>query len=265
MRFVSFGSGSSGNCTCIDSDRTHLLVDAGLTRKKTVECLKQMDLSLQDIDGIFLTHEHSDHIAGLRLIAKQTEAPIYATLGTIEAVRNTPGGREIDPARFVSVRPDVNTTVGDITVCPMHISHDAADPVGYRFLHGGKKACVCTDLGCYTDYTAECLQDSDVLLLEANHDVNMLQVGPYPYSLKRRILSDRGHRSNASSGELLNRILNHHLKAIFLGHLSEENNLPELAFETVRVEIMDGGTGYRPDDLPIHVARRREMSEIVSW
>ena len=265
MRFVSFGSGSSGNCTCIDSDRTHLLVDAGLTRKKTVECLKQMDLSLQDIDGIFLTHEHSDHIAGLRLIAKQTEAPIYATLGTIEAVRNTPGGREIDPARFVSVRPDVNTTVGDITVCPMHISHDAADPVGYRFLHGGKKACVCTDLGCFNDYTAACLKNSDVVLLEANHDVNMLETGPYPYPLKRRIMSDQGHLSNANAGELLCRVLNDHMKAIFLGHLSQENNLPELAYETVRLEIMGEQTEYRADELPIHIARRRDMSQAVEW
>lgn len=265
MRFVSFGSGSSGNCTCLDSDSTHLLVDVGLTRKKTVECLKSIGLSLRDINGIFITHEHSDHTAGLRLIAQQTDALIYATRGTIDAIRSMPGTEQIDPDRFVEVRPDEKTTVGDITACPIHISHDAADPVGYRFTYGRKKACVCTDLGCYTDYTAECLKDSDVLLLEANHDVNMLQVGPYPYQLKRRILSDRGHLSNASSGELLNRILNDHMKAIFLGHLSQENNLPELAYETVRVEILGGGSGYRPDDMPIRVAKRREMSPVVEW
>ena len=265
MRFVSFSSGSSGNCTLLDSDTTHLLVDVGISRKKTIESLAKMDLGLSDINGIFITHEHTDHISGLRLIAQKTKMPIYATQGTINAILKMPESTQIDPERFIAVKPDEKLTVGDITACPIHISHDAADPVGYRFRCGTKKACVCTDLGCFNDYTAACLKNSDVVLLEANHDVNMLETGPYPYPLKRRIMSEQGHLSNANTGELLCRVLNDHMKAIFLGHLSQENNLPELAYETVRLEIMGEQTEYRADELPIHIARRRDMSQAVEW
>jgi phosphoribosyl 1,2-cyclic phosphodiesterase len=267
MRFVPFASGSSGNCTYIGSDAAHLLVDAGITRKKTTEGLQSIGLTLRDIDGIFITHEHSDHIGGLLMIAKQTDMPIYATAGTIRAILRNPTAQEIDPARFVAVRPDEKLTVKDITVDPMHISHDAADPVGYRFTYGHKKACVCTDLGCYTDYTVECLKDADVLLVESNHDVNMLQVGPYPYPLKQRILSATGHLSNACSGQMLSRVLNDHMKGIFLGHLSQENNLPELAFETVRLEIMQSLSPYHDhtEDLPIYIAKRREKSRVIEF
>ena len=265
MRFQSIASGSSGNCIYAGSDNTHLLMDVGISRKRTNEALHGIGLDLKEIDGIFITHEHSDHISGLPVIAKYSSMPIYATRGTIDAIRRTPKGAAIDPDRFVCVRADEPVTVGDLRVDPMRISHDAAEPVGYRIYDGEKKACVCTDLGCYTDYTLQCLQDSDVLLIESNHDINMLQVGPYPYRLKQRILGDRGHLSNASSGQLLSRILNSHLKGIFLGHLSQENNLPELAFETVRVEIMFSESGYHPEDLPIQIARRSAPSALVEF
>lgn len=238
-------------------------MDVGISRKRTMQALNGIGLDMKDIDGIFLTHEHVDHVTGLPVIAKYSEMPIYATKGTIEALKRSSKCCNIDPARFVCVRADEPVTVGDLKVNPMRISHDAAEPVGYRIYEGKKKACVCTDLGCYTDYTMDCLKDSDVLLIESNHDVNMLQVGNYPYMLKQRILGDRGHLSNTSSGQLLSRILNDHLKGIFLGHLSKENNIPELAFETVRVEIMFSDTGYRAEELPIHVAKRSEPSMLV--
>ena len=263
MRFESIASGSSGNCIYIGSDTTHLLMDVGISRKRTVEALRDLDLELRDIDGIFLTHEHSDHIAGLPMICKKSEMPIYATRGTIEAILRMPKCADIDPGRFIPIRSDEKITIKDMQVDPMKISHDAAEPVGYRVLYGKKKACVCTDLGCYTDYTVECLKNSDVVLLESNHDVNMLQVGRYPYPLKRRILGDRGHLSNASSGQLLSRILNDHMKGIFLGHLSQENNLPELAFETVRVEIISSDSDYSPEELPIYVADRKRPSALI--
>lgn len=285
MRFQSIASGSSGNCIYVGSDRTHLLMDVGINKKKTEQALHGIGLDLRDIDGVFLTHEHTDHIAGLPVIAKHSSMPVFATRGTIDAVMDMPKYGEIDPARFVELRPDQPLQVGDLEIDPMRISHDAAEPVGYRvyegrggekalgesFSGGGseagrvKKACICTDLGCYTEYTEKCLMDSDVLLLEANHDVNMLQVGPYPYRLKQRILGERGHLSNCSSGQLLSRVLNSHLKGIFLGHLSRENNMPELAFETVRVEIMFSESGYRAEELPIQVAKRSEPSALVEF
>ena len=265
MRFQSIASGSSGNCIYVGSDNTHLLMDVGISRKRTNEALHGIGLDLKEIDGIFLTHEHSDHITGLPVIAKNSEIPIYATRGTIEAIRSMPKCSCIDPDRFVCVRADEPVEVGDLRVDPMKISHDAAEPVGYRIFEGTKKACVCTDLGCYTEYTEKCLEDSDVLLLESNHDINMLQVGKYPYRLKQRILGERGHLSNASSGQLLSRILNNHLRGIFLGHLSQENNLPELAFETVRVEILFSESGYRPEDLPLQVAKRSAPSALMEF
>ncbi|MBQ9643358.1 MAG: MBL fold metallo-hydrolase, partial [Lachnospiraceae bacterium] len=207
MRFETIASGSSGNCVYIGSDTTHLLVDVGISRKRTAEALKGLDLSLQDIDGILITHEHSDHIGGLAMIARQTQMPIYATKGTIAALKRNPACENIDPDRFVPVKADEKQTIKDLTINPMSISHDAAEPVGYRIQYGSRKACVCTDLGCFTDYTVECLKNTDVLLLEANHDINMLQVGPYPYPLKQRILGDRGHLSNLASGKLLSQVL----------------------------------------------------------
>ena len=265
MRFESIASGSSGNCIYIGSETTHLLMDVGISRKRTAEALKELDLDLKDINGIFLTHEHADHIAGLPVIARKTDMPVYATQGTIDEILRMSKFRDFDPERFVPIRADEKLTVGDLVIDPMRISHDAAEPVGYRVRYGSKKVCVCTDLGCYSDYTVECLKDSDVILLEANHDVNMLQVGPYPYPLKQRILGRRGHLSNVSSGQLLSKILNDHMKGIYLGHLSQENNLPELAYETVRVELMVADSIYRAEDLPIHVADREKASGLVEF
>ena len=145
----------------------------------------------------------------------------------------------------------------------MRVSHDAAEPVAYRIGYEGKKVAVCTDLGVYNDYTVECLKGLDAILLEANHDVNMLQVGPYPYYLKQRILGERGHLSNENSGRLLNRILHDNLKAVMLGHLSKENNLPQLAYEAVRLEITLGDGPYKAEDFRIQVAQRSEVSAVV--
>ena len=181
------------------------------------------------------------------MIAKKSNMPIYATQGTIDAIRRMDKFGEIDPDRFIAIRPDEKITVKDLQIDPMRISHDAADPVGYRVYYGRKKACICTDLGCYTDYTVECLKGSDIILLESNHDVNMLQVGRYPYMLKRRILGDKGHLSNASSGQLLSRILNDHMKGIFLGHLSQENNDPTLAYATICDALEEAGAEIGKD------------------
>ena len=263
MRLCSIASGSSGNCIYVGSDSTHILIDAGISGKKTEEGLKELDLSMRDIDGIFITHEHSDHIAGLGVLTRKYEIPIYATKGTIEAIRNTAAAGRIPEELFHEVRPDEKVIIKDMICNPMRISHDAADPVAYRISHGRKKAAVVTDLGNYNDYTVESLRGMDVLLLEANHDINMLQVGPYPYYLKQRILSDRGHLSNERAGQLLCRLLHDKLQAVVLGHLSKENNMPELAYEAVRVEVTMADTGFKISDIPMQVARRSEVSPVI--
>ena len=265
MRFCAFASGSSGNCTYAGSDSTHLLVDVGISGKRIDTALKDAGLCGKDLRGILITHEHADHVCGLGVISRKYRRPIYATAKTIVAIKRDKTLGEIDRELFNTVEADKKFMLGDLTINPMKISHDAADPVGYRISYGKKKVSVCTDLGKYDEYTVECLKGLDAVLLEANHDVKMLQLGPYPYPLKQRILGDRGHLSNELSGQLLSRILHDDLKYVFLGHLSKENNLPELAYEAVRTEItLSPVNEYRGDDFRISVAKRSEPSELVA-
>ena len=179
MRLCSIASGSSGNCIYVGSEATHLLVDVGISGKKAEAGLNSLGLTGRDLDGILVTHEHMDHVAGLGVMARKYEVPIYATTGTLEEIQKMGNLGKIDPALFREVKEDVKLTIKDLTVNPMKISHDAAQPVGYRIAYGDKKVGICTDLGVYNDYTVECLKGMDALLLEANHDVKMLQVGPY--------------------------------------------------------------------------------------
>lgn len=263
MRLCSIASGSSGNCIYVGTDATHLLVDTGVSRKKTEEGLNALGLSLADIDGILITHEHADHINGLGVVTRKREIPIYATRGTIEQIKAASSLGEIPVELFQEIREDEAFIIKDIQVSPMQISHDAAQPVAYRFRHDKKSIGVVTDLGLYNDYTVECLKGLDALLLEANHDVRMLETGPYPYYLKQRIMGNKGHLSNELSGRLLARLLHDQLKAVVLGHLSKENNLAELAYETVRVEITMADNEFKGNDFPLSVAKRSEISETI--
>jgi phosphoribosyl 1,2-cyclic phosphodiesterase len=240
------------------------LIDVGISGKKTESGLQYLGLTGRDIDGILVTHEHADHISGLGVMARKYDIPIYATKGTIDAIRQCSSVGIIDEGLFHEVQEDEKLVIKDLTVNPMHIDHDAAQPVAYRVSYGRRKVAICTDLGHFTDYTVECLKGMDALLLEANHDVNMLQVGPYPYYLKQRILGDRGHLSNENSGRLLSRILHDGLQAILLGHLSKENNLPELAYEAVRMEITLGDNPYNASDFLMKVANRSEPTPVIN-
>ena len=264
MQFSTIASGSSGNCLYAANDDTHILIDAGISKKRIEQGLKSFGTEGTDIDALLVTHEHMDHVAGLGVMARKYDVPIYATPGTLEEIQKMGNLGKIDPELFREVKEDVKLTIKDLTVNPMKISHDAAQPVGYRIAYGDKKVGICTDLGVYNDYTVECLKGMDALLLEANHDVKMLQVGPYPYYLKQRILGDRGHLSNENSGKLLCRILHDKLQAIVLGHLSKENNLPELAYEAVRMEITMGENPYRAEDFRMMVADRSNVSPVIN-
>lgn len=270
MRLTAIASGSSGNCIYVGSDTTHLLVDVGIPGKRVEAGVASLDLSMNDIDGILVTHEHSDHIAGLGVIARKYSIPIYTTPGTKRAIFSSRCNVGcIDPDLICEIYPDEKLTIKDITVNPMRISHDAAEPVAYRFKSENTNIGVLTDLGTYNEYTVQCLQGMNALFLEANHDVNMLQVGPYPYYLKQRILGDRGHLSNERAGNLLYELLNDNLQAVFLGHLSKENNIPELAYEAVRVEVTmnqsrNEHSGIGINDFPMYVANRSEISQIAN-
>ncbi len=263
MQLTSLASGSSGNCINISSDRTHILIDAGISCKRIGDGLNQLDLKPEELSGIFITHEHSDHICGLKVFSKKYNIPLYGTAETLEAIQKIDKKKEIDLSLYRPILPDSELAVGDLTICPFSNTHDAANPVGYRVNCGQKSAAVVTDLGNYSQYTINHLLNLDVLLLEANHDVRMLQAGSYPYALKRRILSDYGHLSNEASGRLLSELLHDNMKAILLGHLSKENNFEDLAYEAVRMEVEISDTPYHASDFSISVAKRDHLSETI--
>lgn len=264
MRLVSIASGSSGNCIYIGSENTHILVDAGISNKRIEQGLNEIGLKGSDLSGVVITHEHSDHIKGLGVLARRHGVPIYATRETIEEISCVKSLGEYPKELLHPVKPDVDFSVGDLEICPFSIDHDAANPVAYRVKHEKKQVAVATDMGHFDPYIIDHLKGLDALLLESNHDVNMLETGPYPYYLKRRILGDHGHLSNENAGRLLNYVLHDHMKHILLGHLSKENNYEKLAYETVKLEIDQGDCPYRSSDFPIEVAGRNEMSQIVN-
>ena len=263
MRLCSIASGSSGNCIYVGSDRTHLMIDAGISGKRIEDGMNEIGLTTGDMDGILITHEHSDHICGLGVVARKHGIPIYAARGTIDAILKTKSLGAIDKELFQEIEPDRDFVIGDVTVSPVAVSHDAAQPTAYIMRQDGKSVGVITDLGKYDQYIITRLQALDILLLEANHDIHMLQVGNYPYYLKQRILGDRGHLSNELSGQLLGQVLHDKFKAVMLGHLSQENNYEKLAYETVRLEVAMGDNPYKGDDFPIYVAKRDAVSQII--
>ena len=263
MRLCSIASGSSGNCIYVGSNKTNLLIDTGISGKKVEFGLNSLDLTTKDLDGIFVTHEHSDHIKGLGVIARKCGVPIYATPGTRKAMEESGSLGKLPEGIFHEIQGDKEYQIGDLTVHPFHISHDAAEPVGYRVNQGEHSVGIATDMGVYDEYIVDNLKGLDALLLEANHDVNMLQVGSYPYYLKRRILGERGHLSNETAGKLLCRLLHDGMKDILLGHLSKENNYEALAYETVCSEVTMGDNPYKAKDFRIAVAHRDSASKVV--
>ncbi|MCR5294289.1 MAG: MBL fold metallo-hydrolase [Lachnospiraceae bacterium] len=265
MRFCSIASGSSGNCIFAGDGTTSLLVDAGISGTRIEKGLNEIDMTTKDVDGILLTHEHSDHIKGLGVLARRYGIPIYATKGTLEGIKKCASVGKIPEGLCHVIEADAPFALGGLFIFPFAISHDAAEPVGFRIESGEKRCAVATDMGCYDSYIERQLTGLDVLLLESNHDVHMLEAGRYPYYLKRRILSDHGHLSNETAGQLLGRLLNDKVRHVFLGHLSRENNYEALAYETVCTEVTLGDNPWMSGDFNITIAHRDMVSEPVEW
>ena len=264
MRMCPIASGSSGNSIYVGSERTHILVDAGISKIRIEKGLHSAGVDGRDIDAILITHEHADHIQGLGVFARKYPIPIYGTAATLRQIQMCKSLGYISPELFHEISPDEEFMVGDISVEPMRISHDAADPVAYCFTNGSRHMAIATDMGEYTDYTVEHLKNMDAILIESNHDVRMLQAGSYPYQLKNRILSNKGHLSNESSGDLISKILNDSVDTILLGHLSKENNYEPLAMESVCQTIDNAPCRYNSRDFKIEVAKRDEPSLIIN-
>ncbi|MCR4926019.1 MAG: MBL fold metallo-hydrolase [Clostridiales bacterium] len=228
-RFCPLFSSSSGNSIYIGSAKSSVLIDVGVSAKQMTIALDNFGIDIETIKGIFVTHEHSDHIKGIKVFASKYNIPVYASKGTIEAM---------DKLGILNGKFEVNVIEDTVELDSMKIkrfntSHDCLESTGYTVeLPDGNKAAVCTDLGIVTEEVKKAIGGCNLVLAESNHDIRMLQNGMYPYSLKRRILSDKGHLSNESCSEFLKELISKGTTRFFLGHLSKENNFPELAFQT---------------------------------
>lgn len=235
MYIAPLFSGSSGNCLLAEAGGTRLLIDAGKPARTIEEALREFDTSLGDIQGLLITHEHTDHIAGAGVLARRYRIPIYANGATWQAMERTIGA--VPPACRREFETGRDFYIGNINILPFPTPHDAAESVGYCLLHGGRKLTVMTDIGHMNESLYGAAAGSDLLLIEANHDPELVSSSRYPYPLKRRILSDRGHLSNENCGKALCRLYRSGVKGAILGHLSRENNFEQLALETVRSEL----------------------------
>ncbi len=240
---------------------TAVLIDAGISCKRICEGLAELGENLCNIKACFVTHEHSDHIKGVGVLMRRYHIPVYATGGTLTAIALS-DRQDVPRELMYELVPDREVTVGDVRVMPFKISHDANDPVCYTISHGSTKLGMATDLGEFTDYTLGHLANSDALYVEANHDKNMLMMGPYPYQLKLRIDSSLGHLSNEACGDLVARLLSSGLKTVILAHLSADNNFKELAFQTVRQIVGEAAAANGLEIPNIVVAERFSNTEV---
>lgn len=258
MQIQSFASGSGGNCTLVSGGGKYILVDAGISLRRIKACLASRDLSLCDISAIFLTHEHSDHIAALPMLEKYTDIPIIASGGTARSVmaKGKLSGKNIEIIQAGEV-----IDVEGVAVKSFATSHDAAESFGYAFEYGYEKVAVTTDLGRVTAEVRSAVLGATAVLLEANHDVDMLRVGPYPWHLQQRILGPSGHLSNEDSGRFALELAEQGVKHILLAHLSKENNTPRTAYTIVADILIKGGV--EPGSLKLNVAPADEMSCVL--
>jgi phosphoribosyl 1,2-cyclic phosphodiesterase len=225
-------SGSQGNCTLVSSSTTRLLVDAGLSCRELLHRLAACGENASEIDAILVTHEHGDHVAGLRVLAKRLKVPVYITGPTYETYRRTTrdsAGNRAQLERREEFHSGRAFQVGDVKVTPFTIPHDAIDPVGFTFCSEGIKVAVCTDLGYMPASVRHQIRGCHVLMIESNHDLEMLRGGPYPWSVKQRVMSRVGHLSNAALADFLTTDYDGGAEFLILAHLSEQNNHPEIA------------------------------------
>ena len=259
LSFCSFSSGSSGNCYLVRSNETAILIDAGISTKRIMEGLAQTGTPKETLAALLLTHEHSDHVRSLKtLTKKKTDMKVYANAGTWSALQEA-----LAPERKEHFTNGKSFQIGEILVKAFSVSHDAADPVGFSFCAEGRQISIVTDTGYISEDVVSEVLEADLLILEANHDVDMLRIGRYPWFLKQRILGETGHLSNESAGRLLVRLLSERQKErrILLAHLSRENNFPEMAYQTVK-NILEEENYHIGKQLLLSTIVRDEISTV---
>ena len=261
LKFCSLSSGSSGNCYLLGSDSTYILIDAGISAKKITDSLSFLNLTPEDLSGILLTHEHSDHIKGIDVLSKKYGLPVFTNEKTFLELRNL--CKHWDQTTFHLFSNNEIFYIGDLEIKAFPVYHDAADTVGFSVSCQGSKICTATDTGCVTDQIINELASADLIILEANHDEDMLKMGRYPWFLKQRILSDCGHLSNEAAGEIIAKTFKQDpkQKRFLLAHLSKENNFPEMAYQTI-LTILETYDIVPCDKLNIDLLARDEMSGV---
>ncbi|MEA5151811.1 MAG: MBL fold metallo-hydrolase [Oscillospiraceae bacterium] len=237
MRASIFASGSSGNCLLLSGGGTNILIDAGISMRRLDSALAQTGHTMRDIGGVLITHEHSDHISGLKMLVKHYAPPVYAPRTVANRLRGMLP--EIDDC-LCEIPVGESFEIGAMTVRAFHTPHDSAESVGYRVENGSVFA-LATDMGRVTDEILAALTGADTALIESNHDEQLLRYGPYPVYLKRRILSDAGHLSNENCARLARALADSGTERIVLGHLSRENNTPHLAMQAAEEALTGSG------------------------
>ena len=257
VNFISLISGSSGNSTLISDGHTHILTDCGMSGARLKDALKKVGIAPESLSALLITHEHVDHVRGAGVIARRYGLPVYATEKTLLKMDCGP----INENLLHAIKPDAEFEINSIGICPFSIPHDAADPVGYNYFAENEKYSLATDIGHMNEYIFNHISGSKAVLLESNHDVEMLQYGSYPFPLKRRILSDIGHLSNENAAKCAVALIKNGTERIALGHLSQENNRPEIALLETHNALTQAGAKVG-DDVKLTVAQRFEVTII---
>lgn len=260
MKFCSLYSGSTGNSLFVQGNETKILVDAGVSAKKVVEALNSIDVDVNDINAIIVTHEHIDHIRSIGTLAKKYDIPIYASLGTWNGIENEKLVVNIENKNYFKIGEEFE--IGDLKIKSFSTSHDAMDPCGFSIKSDNKKISIATDLGEITKDVMGNLKSSKFVLLESNYDPEVLRFCSYPYSVKTRIAGIKGHLSNNEAGKTISELVENGLNKVMLGHLSKESNFPELAQKTVINEMMQ--RGIKENEIDMNIASRTNPSKVIN-
>lgn len=248
IRFSVLCSGSTGNSIYVETDEAKILIDAGVSGKQIQNSLDEIGVSFTDLDALLVTHEHSDHVKGVGVVARKLAShglQVHATAGSWAGMGKYTG--EIPEAMQHTFRIEDTLHFGDLVIEPFPISHDAREPVGFCFYSGDTKLALATDLGYVSERVKTAIQGADAYIFESNHDVEMLRIGPHPWNVKQRILGDKGHLSNEAAGDALVEVMGGQTKDVFLAHLSPDNNMPEIAEITVRGILHQNGIAVGSD------------------
>ncbi len=258
FKFCSLYSGSSGNSSLIQTENTKILVDVGESAKKITDALNSINIEPTQIDAIVITHEHSDHTKGIGTFSKKYNIPVYANMETWDSLKQHKEKLAEENIKYFTFN---KFNIGDLCIVPFSIPHDAANPCGFNIYHKDKKISIATDIGHMTNEIVENLTNSSFVLLEANYDLNVLKCSRYPYPLKQRISGPNGHLSNDVAGKTISYLAKNGLNTVMLGHLSKENNFPELAYKTVVGHLIENNINN--DSFRLSVADRYNVSPMI--